>query len=143
MSDETPKTKVELMSEMRRLQAAYSEVAGQLKQLTFAEEKVQREVRQLERLERYKSKYSLYANDDGTTKAIDWEEVEKLIKTSFNSDTVSYGLGFDQNGMEGLGYDYGTGKQFQPMVEDDTDARRYFEREKLRQEFTEKSKKGK
>ena len=137
--NEEVKTKTELLSEMRELQSAYSKVASKLKVITAKEEQEQLEARQLERLASYKTKYNFYIQDDGTTKAIDWEEVEKLLKTSFTSQN-EYGLGFDQTGMEGLGSALGSGSGFTPMVETERDAVQYIEREKRRQDFIVKNK---
>jgi predicted nuclease with TOPRIM domain len=139
MSDEVQKTKTELISEMKELQQSYSKLAAVLKAMTAEEEAKQTEARQLERLEQYKAKYKFYAQADGSVKDIDWEEVEKLIKTSFGKQ-LGYALGFDQTGMEGLGYDYGNGGVFAPMVEDETEAQRCIAREKRRQEFIANSK---
>lgn len=137
------KTKSELLSEMRELQQEYSKRAAILKEMTFNDEKADYEKRQLERLEQYKAKYKFYANSKGEAKPIDWEEVEKLIRSSFETygqRGSGYYLGFDQTGVEGLGCDYGTGGTFSPMVEEESDARKYAEREARRQEFIERSK---
>lgn len=142
---ETPKTKVELISEMKELQQEYGKRATLLKSMTFDEEMKERETRQLERLEAYKAKYKYYASSDGTTKDIDWTEVEKLVRTTLTQDPNKggYALGFDQTGMEGLGYDYVQGGLFTPMVEEESDAKKYAEREKRRIEFGEKRKETK
>lgn len=142
---EVPKTKTEILSEMRELQQLYSKAAAVLKQMTYEEELKETIARQMDRLAAYKAKYNFYVQNDGTAKPIDWDEVEKLIKTSLDNPNLptGYALGFDQTGMEGLGYDYGNGGTFSPMVEEENDVRKYLEREKLRQEFLAKAKKAK
>lgn len=142
---ETPKTKAELLSEMKELQQEYGKRATLLKNMTFDEEMKEREARQLERLEAYKAKYKYYAQPDGTAKEIDWTEVEKLVRATLTVDPSKggYALGFDQTGMEGLGYDYVQGGSFTPMVEEEADARKYAEREALRKEFIAKHKETK
>lgn len=122
-------TKQELLDQMRVHQAAYSKLAAEVKEINLKEEQETYEKRQLERLEQYRVKYKFYAKDDGSLKEIDWEEVEKLIRTSFDQ-RLGHALGFDKYGMEGLGYDYGNGGTFIPMVEDEVEARRYNERAK-------------
>lgn len=133
------KTKVELMSEMRELQQQYSAVAAKLKDIQFAEDKEAFKQRQLANIESYKAKYKFYANDKGEAKEIDWEEVEKLVKSSFDNygkAVRGYALGLDQHGMEGLGHD----NSFDPMVEEEGDARKYAERKARQLEFIEKAK---
>ena len=141
------KTKAELMSELREIQQKYSAVAAQLKELTFAEEKAIYEQRQLTRLEEYKQKYKFYASlKEEEPKAIDWEEVEKLVRSSFASygkPAAGYSLGFDQSGMEGLGCDYGNNTNFNPMVEEASDIPKYIARETRRQEFIDRAKQKK
>lgn len=132
------KTKTELLTEMRELQNSYAKVAGEYKELVAKEEVDNFNARQMERLELYKTKYKFYAMNNGEAKPIDWEEVEKLVKS-----TPGYALGFDQTGMEGLAYDYGNGSTFSPMVEEEADVRKYLEREKLRSEFAERVKNNK
>jgi hypothetical protein len=122
-------TKQELLDQMRIHQTAYSQLASEVREINSQEEQETYEKRQLERFEQYKAKYKFYVKEDGSVKDIDWEEVEKLIKTSTRT-LRPYALGFSQYGMEGLGHDYGTGGSFSPMVEDETDARRYIERVK-------------
>ena len=139
MSTEEQKlSKTELLSKMREHQQQYAAYAAELKKLTAEEEHKLMQERQLSRLEEYKNKYTLYVQEDGSTKTIDWEEVEKLITSSFESD-AGYALGFDQTGTEGLGRNYGNLSSFTPMVEDEVEARRYVEREKRRQEFIAKA----
>lgn len=131
------------MSEMREIQQQYAAVAAQLKELTFAEEKAAFEQRQLTRLEEYKQKYKFYASLEGEAKEIDWEEVEKLVRSSFVSygkPAPGYSLGFDQSGTEGLGCDYGNRTTFNPMVEEETDVKKYAARETRRLEFIERAK---
>lgn len=134
--------KSEILSAMREHQKAYSELSAQLKQITAAEEFESYRARQMSRLEEYKGKFKYYVDlSSGETKPIDWEEVEKLIKTSFDNPTyhagnlLGYALGFDSTGMCGLGNDYGNGGTFNPMVEDEADGRKAFEQEKRRQEY--------
>ena len=134
-----PKTKTELLSEMRELQAAYSRAAAELKAMSAAEEAAAYESRQLKRLEEFKGKYKFYAQEDGSTKEIDWEEVEKLIRSSFGTNQ-GYALGFDQTGQEGLGVDYGQGGAFTAMVEDEVEAQRFAARATRRKEFAAKAK---
>jgi hypothetical protein len=134
MSEEKAKTKTELLSEMRELQQEYARVASLYKEMNAADERAKFEERQLARLADYKTKYKFFVQNDGTPKAIDWAEVENLVVTSFGKNG-GYALGFDQNGMEGLGCDYGQGATFDPMVEDETEVSRYLAREKRRLEF--------
>jgi hypothetical protein len=132
-------TKSELLSKMKEHQQAYAKYAAELKAISAAEEQKAYEERQLARLEEYKAKYRFFVNNDDTIKEIDWEEVEKLIKTSFNQN-LGYSLGFDQNGMEGLGYGDSSGGQFIPMVEDEIEGQRFLARDKRRKEFAAKLK---
>ena len=134
MSEEVRKTKTELLSEMRELQQEYAKRAGLLKEMQAEEDRSKFEERQLARLADYKTKYNFFVQAGGTVKAIDWEEVEKLVTTSFGKQG-GYALGYDQNGMEGLGCDYGQGASFDAMVEDEVEAKRFVEREKRRLEF--------
>lgn len=146
MSDEQKQpTKAEILSEMRELQQQYSAKATLLKQMQFDEEMKERETRQLERLETYRAKYKYYVQPDGSTKEIDWEEVEKLIKVTVAQDPAKGGfaLGFDQTGMEGLGHESGNSSAFTPMVEEESDARKYVEREERRQKFVARQKETK
>lgn len=133
------KSKSELLTVMRELQQAYAKAAAELKEFTFAEDKAEHEKRQLQRFEAYKAKYTFYIQADGTAKTIDWEEINKLLTTSFASygsgKAEGYSLGFDQNGMEGLGFDFGNGNEFTPMVEEEGDVRKFNEREVRRKEF--------
>ena len=140
--------KTEILSKMKEHQKAYSELSAQLKAITAEEENKELQERQLKRLEEYKVKYKFYVHlsedlSDNTVTLIDFEELEKLVKSSFESNVVSYALGFDQTGMEGLGYTVGGGTSFTPMVEDEVEAERFIAREKRRREFIAKSKGGK
>lgn len=136
------RTKDVILSEMKELQQQYSKRSSELKDLAFIEDKAEYEARQLARLAEYKSKYNFYIKD-GEAKPINWDEVEKLVRTSFDSfgkPAAGYSLGFDQTGMEGLGCDYGNGGDFTPMVEDESDAPKFLAREKRRKEFIARAK---
>jgi hypothetical protein len=137
----------ELLSKMKELQQEYAKHAAELKALKEEDEQKQFQERQLSRLEAYKAKYKYFVSGDGSVKEINFEEVEKLIRSSFGQKS-GYALGFDSSGMEGLGYDsgatsgHGDAGYFTPMVEDETEAKRYVEREARRQEWL-KNYKGK
>lgn len=137
--------KTEILSKMKEHQKAYSELSTQLKAITAEEEKKEIQERQLKRLEEYKNKYKFYvkASDDLSEVSfneIDFSELEKLVTSSFDSEIVSYALGFDQTGMEGLGHTVGNLTSFTPMVEDEVEGERFIAREKRRREFIAKSK---
>jgi hypothetical protein len=134
-------TKQELLDQMRTHQTAYSKFAAELKEINLQEDKDSFLKRQLERLEQYRAKYKFYADPKtGETKEIDWVEVEKLISTN---ETI-WALGFDSQGMCGLAHQLNDRQGgFQAMVEDEVEAKRYSEREKLRAKFIEKTKRNK
>lgn len=137
MSEMKQKTKSELMSEMRELQQEYSKRAAELKAITSAEEEAEKQKRQNERLENFKSKYNFFIKEDGSLTPIDWNEVNRLVTSSFGQQG-GYSLGFDQTGAEGLGHSFMGGSTFSPMVEDETAGKRFFEREQRRVEFAAK-----
>lgn len=128
-------SKTELLTKMRTLQAEYSKYASFLKIITNEEDMRDREHRQLARLEEYRNKYKFYVQDDGSAKLIDWEDVEKLVRQSIPTGE-GYMLGYEQSGMEGLGYFHQSGfTKFTPMVETEEDVRKYVERETRKKEF--------
>lgn len=138
--------KAEIISKMREHQQEYAKYATELKKITSAEDQKATEERQLARLEEYKGKYTLYVKiaedlSDVQITPIDFNELEKLIRSSFIEDAAtSYALGYDSSGMEGLGYSIiangnATPISFTPMVEDEREAERFVAREKRRREY--------
>ncbi len=133
------KTKNELMSEMRHHQDQYATLKAQLQKMQQEENFEVQKKRQLGRLEEFKAKYKFYVAKEAAEQAIpiDWDEVQKLIELSFGNEE-GYALGWDATGMPGLGYSgpYDNSiNQFSPMIEDDTDSRKYHEREAKRKEI--------
>jgi hypothetical protein len=134
-SDESTKlSKTELLSKMREHQSKYAEYSSLLKEITAAEDLKMETERQTKRLEEYKTKYTLFIQEDGAPKSIDWEEVEKLILNSIGTGK-GYALGFNAYGEEGLGYTQGEYTSFSPMVEEESDVRKFLERETRRKEY--------
>ena len=141
--ESTKLSKSDLLSEMRKHQVAYAKYASELKKITAEEEQTAMSERQYKRLAGYKLKYKFYAKEDGSTKEIDWVEVEKLITTSLaniDPSTPEYGLGFSQDGYEGLGCSLNGSTIFYPMVEDEIECKRYAARETRKKEFKAKQK---
>lgn len=139
--EEKPLTKSEILSAMRQHQQEYAKFAAQLKVLSAKEEHQARVTRQFNRLETFRNKYKFFVDiNDGSTKEIDWNEIEKLIKSTLD-EADGYGLGFDQTGMPGLGASYHGGGGFQPMVEEESDGRKVAEYEARRREYAERAKK--
>jgi len=132
-------SKTDILTKMREHQQEYAFYATELKKLTAVDDRKALEERQLKRLAEYKIKYKLFLKRDGYTKDIDWEEVENLIRKMFDTGK-GYSLGFNSEGFEGLACIYEGNVTFEPMVEDEVDARRMNEREKRRREFSSKNK---
>lgn len=131
MSDQR---KEQLQSKMRHHQQEYSKYASEMKEITSKEEAAKRNQRQLDRLEKYKPKYKFFALEDGTAEPINWDEVEEQVKSYLGKET-GYALGFDETGAEGLGCSLNGKNVFKPMVEEESDARKYRELLARRAEF--------
>ena len=120
-------TKQDLIDQMRTLQQQYAALAEQLKAIKVEEEREGKKARQLALLESFKTKYKFWAKLESPE--IDWAEVDKLINTSFGQPHV-YMVTYDSSGMPGLLLVVdGSPYEFQPMVEEESDIRKYNERE--------------
>jgi hypothetical protein len=139
MTEEQQLSKTEIISQMRQHQAEYAKYAALLKEISLKEDLKAEESRQMSRLEVYKQKYKFLVQDDGAAKEIDWDEIEKLVRQSLGTGQ-GYALGFNSAGDEGLGYDFGSGTNFTPMVEEERDAQKLIQRYKRIKEFDLKNK---
>lgn len=128
--------KQELYDKMKFHQEQYAIYASQFKKIKEQEEAYHFYTKQLQRLEEYKTKYKFFLNEDGSTKPIDWSSVESLIVKSETNPNPIHILGFNSSGMEGIAYE--SGNEFQIMLEDETDAKKYLEQEERRRMFAAK-----
>lgn len=132
------KLKSDLIKLMRHHQQEYAALSAQLKEINLVEEQESFEKKQLSKIQEYREKYNFYVSlKDGSTKSINWDEVERLVTSSF-SVSGGYMLGFDESGMPGLGNL--NNNSFEPMVEEETDGRKVYERELRRKEYADKKK---
>ena len=136
------KTKEEVLKGMKHHQEEYAKLSAEYKVFKEVEEKAQRTAIQMKRLEEYKAKYNFFVDSDATAKPINWEEVEMLIKSTLDSSDP-YVLGSDFTGMQGLiSPAHGSNTQkLTPMVEEESDVKKYVEREMRRLEWEARYKK--
>jgi hypothetical protein len=136
--------KTEVLKAMKFHQEEFSKLNDIYKTFKQEDKRAADEKYQTRNFNEFKEQYKFYAKLNVETGepyavAIDWEEVWKLISTSFGLEE-GYCLGYDITGMPGLvhGNFKTTAHTFSPMIEEESDSRKYWERENTRKNLQRK-----
>lgn len=135
-----PKTKAEIIAKMREHHSEYNLLAQELATIEAPDKKAEFEKEQRKRFENFKKELTVEATTE--FKAIDWTDIESKIFDAANIDASAnsegYSLGFDREGMPGLGVSYPGGGGFTPFAYDQVDAERYVKRQRRKEKYNTK-----
>lgn len=132
-------TKEEIMKQMRFHQAEYSKLNEEYKTLKAQEDQEHFVSKQLARLEEFSAKYKFFLGDEGAPVAIDWEDVSKSIKSTVSMEE-GYALGWDETGVACLIKSTYNNVVLTGLFEEESDIRKYLEREAKRKEVAARKK---
>ena len=128
-------TKEEVMKQMKHHRSEYERLSSEFRKFDFEDSVKRHNSMQKNLLEKFKSKYKFYVtlDDEKKVRSIDWEEIEKLITNSYDhAKQEGYLLGYDDTGMPGIFVTYYGGGGSEGFVEEESDIRKYHEREEQR-----------